>query len=897
MSNFKFNNPWLLFLIIPLVGLIVLGFFLMKKEKRYTKKNIISFSLHIVIAVLISFAFADPQYLIIDKTTDVYVLVDASASEKTSIDRIDETIKKVRDEALKTPNTRVGVIGFAKEAKTLTELGGSFDSIDALYEDSSFDYTATDIESALFYASEKFEPESYKRIVLISDGNETDGKAINTIETMMEEGITVDAINLKADFPLEISLTGINFTDNTYLNREESLEGLINATTPTNVTVELYKDNNLIESKNVYLGSGLNVVDFPLNTSTSGSFKYRLEVKEQNGSEFHDTFKENNVRSFVQNVSDEFNILFLGSTQAELEKFNELAALSSETKIDSYINQKNVPYLLEDLIDYDEIVLSNTDLTTLANYEEFVKNLSTAVSVYGKSVFTFDATFVGNTNDSALVSYNDLLPVQYQPDDSRALVLVIDSSGSMGGNDLDMAIQGAKKVVDKLDINDSIAVVTFDTNTSVPVTMTTIRNEENRLDIKDKIDRITDNGGTNMMHGLSEAYKQIQGVTAEYKDIITLSDGLAGGDIDDLKEYVTTMSFSNISSSFINIGNKEGEELLKTLAKLGNGQYRYVDSHLGLDEIMVDAIEEEVIDTIIEKDSPIIYQMENDPSLENGVLNNLTNVTGYNYCRMKSGANTVLTVQYIHTNSENELSVITIPLYAYWDFGAGRVSSFTSSLTKSWTSNFWSSEAGKVFFKNIVSQSLPDSYNKSILNVEITPNGTTSEISVSPNVNTKDTKVSVEVKSLDDNSTNSYELTYDGNEFNHIVATPRVGFYDLTINFSKLNEESNEYDLVETTSLTYSFDYSSEFNFFDTNENTLLYQLASQCGGSTYPENNIHFDINDNQLTEASYVSTMVWILLAAVIVYLVDITIRKSIFKKKVKIESKEPPADNFFN
>ena len=117
------------------------------------------------------------------------------------------------------------------------------------------------------------------------------------------------------------------------------------------------------------------------------------------------------------------------------------------------------------------------------------------------------------------------------------------------------------------------------------------------------------------------------------------------------------------------------------------------------------------------------------------------------------------------------------------------------------------------------------------------------------------------------------------------------------IDVSKLNEESNEYDLVETTSLTYSFDYSSEFNFFDTNENTLLYQLASQCGGSIYPENNIHFDINDNQLTEASYVSTMVWILLAAVIVYLVDITIRKSIFKKKVKIESKEPPADNFFN
>ena len=445
--------------------------------------------------------------------------------------------------------------------------------------------------------------------------------------------------------------------------------------------------------------------------------------------------------------------MFLGKTESELAKFKKLAALPQEAKIDSYINKENVPYTLEDLIKYDEIILSNTDLATLNNYAEFVNNLSTAVKVYGKSVFTFDATYVGNTNDPALVLYNDLLPVQYQPDDSRALALVIDSSGSMGGNNLDMAIQGAKEVVDKLDVNDSIAVISFETNVTVPVTMTTIRNEANRKDIKDKIDRITNNGGTNMINGLDEAYKQIQGVTAEYKDIITLTDGVAGDDIDDLKKYVTSMSFSNISCSFINILDKEGEELLRTLAKLGNGQYHYVDSALGLKDIMVDAIEEEIIDTVIEKDSPVIYQIQDDPSLEGGVYNKLENVLGYNYCRMKSGANTVLSVQYIHTNSENQLNVIAIPLYAYWQFGAGKVSSFTSSLSTDWTNKFWGAASGKTFFKNIVNQSLPDRYNKSILNVEFKANGSTSEIEVSPNVDTKNSKVSVELKSLDDEST------------------------------------------------------------------------------------------------------------------------------------------------
>ena len=897
MNNFKFNNPWLLFLMIPLVALVIVGFFLMRKEKRYTKKNIISLSLHLVMAVLISFAFADPQYLAIDKETQVYVLVDASASEKTSVERIDKAIKSVRDEVLKTPNTMVGVIPFAKEATTLVDLGGNFNSINDVYNDSHFDYTATNLESALLYTADKFNNDAYKRIVLISDGNETDGEAINTIETLMEKGITVDAINLEADFPVEISLTGINYTDNTYLDREESVEALINASQPSNVTVNLYKDNIVIDSRNMYLSNGLNVVNFPLDTSTSGEFRYKVEVVAQDGSDFNDTFIENNARSFIQNVSADFKILFLGTSNSQLNKFVELADLSEETTIDSYIDKKDVPYLLEDLIDYDEIILSDIDLTALTNYSEFVNNLTTAVSVYGKSVFTFDSTYLGNTNDPALVLYNYLLPVQYQPDDSRALVLVIDSSGSMGGNNINMALQGAKKVVDKLDVNDSIAVVTFETNTTVPVTMTTIRNEDNRQDIKDKIDHIKVGGGTNMMNALDEAYKQIQGVTAEYKDIITLSDGVAGDDIDDLKDYVTSMSFSNISTSFINVGDKEGEELLKTLAKLGNGQYRYIDSSLGLDEIMVDTIEQEVIDTIIEKDSPVIYQKKDDVTLQGGVYNNLENVLGYNYCRMKSGANTVLSVQYIHTNSENELSVIAVPLYAYWDFGAGKVSSFTSSLDTDWTRKFWNANSGKTFFKNIVNKSLPTRFNKSILNVEFEANGSSSKVTVSPNVDTKDTKVEVDIKSLNDGSIDStYELIYDGSSFNYNLPTPEVGFYETTIKFSKLNPETGEYDLVETTIVTYSFDYSSEFNFFDDSKNTLLNEIASQCSGSILAEDNIHFNIDDNQLTEASYISIMVWLLLAAVIVYLVDITIRKSLFRKKTKKEIQEQAPDNYF-
>lgn len=877
-------------MILLLAG-VVIGFFLMSKEKRYTKRNIISFSLHIVLAIVVSFAFADPQFLVTGKTTEVYVLADCSASEKPSIDRIDAAIDNITSQAEKNPGTKVGVIAFGKDCVVLAKPGQRFSSVSSVYDDSDFDYSASDIEGALNFAAEQFSDDAVKRLVLVSDGKQTDGNAIDALETLIQEGITIDTLDLQANFPTEISLTGLKYTDSVYLNREESVEVSINATEPTDAVINLYKNGSLYKSNAIYLGNGVNLTSFDLDTSEAGDNIYKVEVTGQDGSEFNDTFKENNSRTFVQSVTLNFSVLFLGTAQTQLDQFVQMAGLNEEAKIDSYIGTSKVPYSLNDLILYDEIVLADVDVSKLDHYSEFVDNLTTAVSVYGKSVFTFDSTHAGNTNDNVLNKYNDLLPVQYQPDDTRAVVLLIDTSGSMGGNNIDMAIQGAQSVVDKLDNNDSIAVVTFDDEIKVPVAMTTIRNDENRFDIKSKIGDITANGGTSFLAGMKEAYAQIEGVTAEYKNIITLSDGKPSENPETLKDYVTSISFSNISCSFINIGDLDGVEILETLAKLGNGKYYFLDSAFDLKDVMVDSIDQEVVNSVIEKESDIVYWLKDDPSLNGGVYNNLPSIGGYNYCRIKSGSNTVLTVQYIHTDSDNELSVIAIPLYAYWTFGRGKVSSFTSSLDTEWTRNLRNSEAGKTFFRNIISQSLPESFNRSVLDVEVTANGSTSDVTVTPNIASDNTKISLEVSNEQSGTSEDYSLIYDGSSFIGEISTPEVGIYKMTITYSKLDADTGDYQVSETRDYFFSFDYSSEFNFFDDTENILLYQLADQGGGTQLLEDDIVFEMNDDQLSQATYKSAMVWFLVAAVIIYLADITVRKTTFRKKV---AKKPEDDN---
>lgn len=99
---------------IPLVAGVIVGFFMMKKEKRYNKRNIISLVLHLLLCVSLSFAFANPQILVTNSNTDVYILADASASTKESQTKIDKAINKAKEEAEKVPGTKVGVIAFGK---------------------------------------------------------------------------------------------------------------------------------------------------------------------------------------------------------------------------------------------------------------------------------------------------------------------------------------------------------------------------------------------------------------------------------------------------------------------------------------------------------------------------------------------------------------------------------------------------------------------------------------------------------------------------------------------------------------------------------------------------------------------------------------------------------------
>ncbi len=322
---------------IPLVAGVIVGFFMMKKEKRYNKRNIISLVLHLLLCVSLSFAFANPQILVTNSNTDVYILADASASSKESQTKIDKAINKAKEEAEKVPGTKVGVIAFGRNAVVLSKPGERFNSIKDAYSNKSFDYTATDIKSALDFTVTQFDENVIKRITLISDGIETDNSAVDAMSTIMSKGIHLDAVDIDADYTHEVSLTSLAYNDSTFLNRDEQVDVTINATDDTNATVSLYLKDKVSQSKDTHLSNGVNIVSFTLDTSIAGTYNYKVVVSATKDVGFLDTFAENNSRLFTQDVSDKFNLLFIGNTADELTQFKALGGFSSNTKVDAQI--------------------------------------------------------------------------------------------------------------------------------------------------------------------------------------------------------------------------------------------------------------------------------------------------------------------------------------------------------------------------------------------------------------------------------------------------------------------------------------------------------------------------------------------------------------------------------
>ncbi len=876
MTNISFDNPYLLLIVLPLILLILVPFFIAVRKENKSKSTTASLVLHLVIAICITVALAGTVLTAVITKTEVYVVADLSYSSNRSLDRIDGYIEDVKDNL--PINSKLGVVCFGKDVILHTELGDRITSV----IDAKVDEGATDISSALEYTSTLFGDDCLKRIVLITDGKETDtdatGKLIGTIEKLYSQNIAVDAIYLNNNITpdvKEVQLTGVDFTKSTYVNHEVTADVLVQSNQESRAIAKLFMGENEIDSRALTLTKGYNIFSFDLPTSQAGSFDYTVRIISDD-----DTLDINNDYCFTQNVTGELNVLIVTSKQSDVERAK--AIYGESATIDSFVitsKKLDVPCSIEELCKYDEIILSDVDVREINNYTAFIDAIDKSVSLFGKSLVTMGDLKIQNKTDDILKQLEDMLPIKFgnSDQDPKLYAIVIDSSRSMQNfSRLIIAKQAAIQLLDFLGEDDYVMVVNF--WGEINVLQSPIRaSDDNKATLTKKINSIEPYQGTVIGTALDKAGDLMIDLAFDEKQIMLISDGMSYTlDSDTPSDVVARLHDNGITTSVIHAPpREEGIATLKGIASAGGGEYYEITNEKELDEIMFSEIADDITESVIEKQTSIKIKLEKD-----GVLNgisSLPDICGYTYAKAKSSASTVLALDYIKSSGAS----IEVPLYSYWSYGEGKVASFTSSLSGAWTS-LWQKGDASLFFDNMTKECIPDERigYPYTLNVEYDGTYSTVEIipaSLNPSV-TADATVT-----FPDGSAISEHLTFDSSRYFYKFETPTSGKYQIKIvyAFGKQSFEATD---------EFSLSYSPEYDMFAVFDPSSLHAAIRNRG--TVSEESVPEIKNDEDKVATYTLPLTAPLMIIAVLAYIADIIIRKlkiSDIKSFFKIRPKQ--------
>lgn len=194
----------------------------------------------------------------------------------------------------------------------------------------------------------------------------------------------------------------------------------------------------------------------------------------------------------------------------------------------------------------------------------------------------------------------------------RQVVLVVDASGSMdwgvdgisdppdGDAKIDWAREGMLSVLDELEPDDFVSIVSFTNTPEVHLEMTRWGDADHQ-DVHEMVTKSGEGaeihayGGTDIHDALVKARSQftdLSGSGIVSRDVILLSDGQDDRDLDDFKDLAAEMSADGISISAGGIGEDYQEDVLLALTKNSGGKPAHIIDGDDIQGFLEDRVQE-----------------------------------------------------------------------------------------------------------------------------------------------------------------------------------------------------------------------------------------------------------------------------------------------------------------
>jgi Ca-activated chloride channel family protein len=564
---------------------------------------------------------------------------------------------------------RVGLVTFAAEA-VLEETANAAPRLALAARPRS---DGTDLAAAISRALSALPEGAGRRIVLMSDGQATTGDLGPALAAVRSRGVELAVVPIASDPPPEVLLDQVTMPRTAAVGERLPVTVTVRATAPAQATLRVRANGALLAARDLELRPGRTRVDLEPVATHAGLLRIDATIDAvpdgEPGNNRGFALAYITGPPFVFYASPEVGPLAV-ALEAQGLRVRRVGPAGLPASAAAY--QGAAAVVLDDVPAY---LLNARQQAALRDYVRF--GGGGLVAIGGARSFG-----IGGYADTPL---EEALPVSMDVRHrlavpTMAMVLVLDSSGSMGsfGTELakvELAKETAQSVVDLLGERDLIGVLAFD---QVPRWLVRPTPASERVRILEAVSRIQAGGGTNMYPALEAARNALRQVEARIKHVIVLSDGQT--DPGAFERLVRGMAEERMTVSTVAIGRDADLDIMRNIASWGQGRSYETRDLYSIPQIFA---AEALLAT-----RAYVIEERFEPK-RNGIpavladLGTIPALRGYLATAPKPAAEVAL------------LSPQDDPVVATWQYGLGRAVAITTDARGRWTAEWsgWSQAA------------------------------------------------------------------------------------------------------------------------------------------------------------------------------------------------------------
>lgn len=835
--SWEFTRPWMLWLLLTLIPL--LWYFLRSLSDFPTWQKRLSLVARCIVLGLLVAALAGFTLLKPSQTQYVILGLDRSLS-------VDAEAKGVIDAFVADAKAAAGEhqLALMNIAGRPTTIASELSDLEMLTED---ELTQTNLAAAVETAAAAIPPGYIPKIVLLTDCRQTSG---DILQAAASAKVPISMVPLPVRSDPEVQVADAKAPAEVRQGEPFYVEVTLASNHDDEGFIDVYRGDILVseQEKPIKINAGETKFRFRQSIEGESQTDYAIRIRG-----FQDTLLDNNAASAIVFASGKPSILLVDSDLTETNHFRW--ALEEQDMTVQVRPVEGLPRSLTELQKFDCLVLSNVPATSMTlNQMEIIR---TYVEALGGGL-----VMIGGDQSFGLGGYykttlEEILPVRSNFDKEKekpslAMVLVIDKSGSMGGEKMELAKDAAKGAAELLGPRDQLGVIAFD---GAAYWVSELHSASDKGYIIDRISTIEASGGTSIYPGLADAYDALASATAKLKHVILLTDGHSSPG--DFQGVANDMVASRITLSSVAVGASADAVLLEELAQIGGGRFYMCDDPGSVPQIFAKETVEASKSAINEL--PFIPLLMRPTQVLTGIeIETAPFLLGYVMTRSKP------TSEFILASEAGD------PVLVWWRYGLGITVAFTSDAKSQWAAEWLTWPDFGKFWAQVIRNAMRKSDSKGVF-VEVQRQPDSARVVVDSvdlagqYINEADTQMTLirpglgkEQIQLQQTAPGRYEAD---------ISVPDRGAYHM-----ELSQSRNDVPTFRQTR-GMVVGYPDELRLGPPEEE-LMRRVAEISGGTFDPKAEEVFA--DTQRTAESVLPLWPWLLSAAVVLFLLDVALRR---------------------